>query len=113
MIGWCWVQRRWLEFRTGHGVYLSFILSFTNFILIFYNLLIAKVPFLQGIIGNMYLFALVGSAVYVPLAVVVGHFHNRKQLFIDNEIGSRANPVTLEVFERLDRLQRSVEELRR
>ena len=37
-----WVRRRWWEFRQGHSIYLIFILTFVNFILIAYRLLIEE-----------------------------------------------------------------------
>jgi len=36
------LRRRWYDFRLGHTTYLVFIISFSNFILIFYNLYLEK-----------------------------------------------------------------------
>lgn len=44
-----WFRRRWWEFRQGHSVYLIFVLTFVNFILIAYRLLIEKIAYFKEI----------------------------------------------------------------
>ena len=105
-MNWSWIKRRWFEFRNGHGTYLSFFLSFTNFLLITYNLLIDRVSFLCGLFSNVAVFAVVGILIYVPLAIVVGRLHNKKQLSTDMEVVSRANPVSMDIVERLKRIEK-------
>jgi len=106
---WSWLKRRWFEFRAGHNTYLAFILSFTNFLLITYNFLIGKIPFLSDVFSNLWFFAVLLIFCYVPLAVIVGHLHNKKQLSVDNEVTTRANPVTIEILERLARIEKKVD----
>lgn len=106
-----WMRRRWYEFRNGHGIYLSFLLSFTNFFLITYSLLVSEVPFLRGLFPELWMFGVVGLFVYVPVAVFVGRWHNKRQLGIDSEIAALANPVTVRLLECLERIERKVDEL--
>ena len=104
-----WVSRRWLEFRNGHNVYLSFLIGFSNFFLLSYNLLISKIPFLSGLFSNLWVFVLAFGCLYVPVAVLVGRHHNHNQLFIDNDIAGRASPITAESFAKLDQIIADVE----
>ena len=41
--------------------------------------------------------------------MIVGHLHNKKQLSVDNEVTTRANPVTIEILERLARIEKKVD----
>ena len=68
-----WIGRRWFEMRVGYGIYLGFIFGFGNFILILHGLTdwFKDYP--------LHWFALAAMAVIVPVAVVVGHRHNRTQ----------------------------------
>jgi hypothetical protein len=102
---WNWIKRRWFEFRSGHNTYLAFLLGFINFLLITYNFLIGKVYFLSNIFSNLWVFAILLVMCYIPIAILIGHYHNKKQLSIDNEVTARANPVTLEILDRLERIE--------
>ena len=106
-----WGKRRWNEFRTGHGVYLGYALSFTSFFLLVYNLLIAKVPFLAGLFSNLWVFAVVAIIVYCPLAVVIGHLHNAKVLPTDTDINNRANPVTQMMLKAVPEMQEQLKRI--
>jgi hypothetical protein len=85
------IQRRWLDFRNGHSIYLVFVLTFVNFILITYNFAIKSVPFLQGIIDNTVVFAILFIVVYVPAAILIGYYHRKKQYVIENEAWLKEN----------------------
>jgi hypothetical protein len=69
------IRRVWTYFRAGHGTYIAFFLTMTNFILIAYNF----VPAIRDVLG-IALFLTIFITVYVPLAVIVGYFHYKKQL---------------------------------
>jgi hypothetical protein len=84
-------QRRWLDFRNGHTIYLAFILTFVNFILITYNFAIGKVPFLQGFVGNIGAFAAVFILLYIPAAIGAGYWHRKRQYSVENEALLREN----------------------
>lgn len=94
-------MRRWQDFRFGHAVYLIFVLTLSNFILIFQRLFIERVEFLNGIFSNLWLLVLVFVAVYVPLAILIGAWHRKHQLGIDNEQNLLNNPLMAYNFKML------------
>ena len=61
-----WVRRRWWEFRQGHSIYLIFALTFINFILISYRLLIEKVAILGELIPELWIFAILFLVILHP-----------------------------------------------
>ena len=78
------IKRRWLDFRNGHSIYLVFLLTLVNFILIVYNFAIIKIPTLSTIL-NLPLFILIFFLVYVPIAIIIGYWHKRNQYAVENE----------------------------
>ena len=96
-----WARRRWLDFRLGHSVYLIFMLSFANFILIFHRLLIERVEFLDEVFVNLWGFALVFIIAYIPLSVLIGAWHRRTQLKIESEQTMLNNPFMARNFRML------------
>ena len=93
-----WWKRRWFEFRSGHSMYLSFALTFVNFLLIVYRLLIEQVPFLNVVFPNLWTFALLLLMIYFPLAVAIGHWHRTLQLPTESNIGFMASPLFAKVY---------------
>lgn len=79
------LQRGWLDFRNGHSVYLSFILTFMNSILIAYNFAVSQFAFLNNIFYSIGLFALFFLGVYIPTSVIIGYWHRRHQWIVENE----------------------------
>ena len=88
-----WIRRRWWEFRQGHSIYLIFALTFINFILISYRLLIEKITFLQEIIPDLWMFAILFLIVYVPAAILIGYWHRKTQLRVETTMIQQQNPV--------------------
>ncbi len=93
-----WARRRWWEFRAGHSIYLIFILTFINFILISYRLLIEKVPIFQELIPNLSIFLLLFLAFYIPAAILIGFWHRKTQLKIETTLQVEQNPVMAKMF---------------
>jgi hypothetical protein len=93
-----WFRRRWLDFRYGHGIYLVFIMTFGNFITIQYSLLIDKVPELNLVFDNLWIFALVFLAAYVPLGMVIGYWHRKSQWKVEQEAMFRENVVGARIW---------------
>jgi hypothetical protein len=87
------MQRRWLDFRNGHSIYLAFILTFVNFILITYNFAVTRIPVLGGIADNIFAFTALFIAVYIPAAIIIGYWHRKKQYSVENEAWLRENWV--------------------
>ena len=75
-----WFRRRWLDFRNGHSTYLTFILAFSNTILIVYYFLIERITFLDDYIPSVGVFTLVFLGIYLPLAIALGYWHIKTQL---------------------------------
>ena len=85
-----YIRRRWLDFRNGHSIYLVFLLTLVNFILIVYNFAILKIPVLSTYL-NLPLFVLIFFLVYVPLAIIIGYWHRRNQYAVENEAMTQEN----------------------
>ncbi|MEW6044621.1 MAG: hypothetical protein AB1608_10195 [Thermoproteota archaeon] len=88
-----WIRRRWWDFRQGHSVYLTFVLTFINFILIAYRLLIEKVSFFKEFVPELWIFALLFIVVYVPAAILVGFWHRRTQLRVEMTLLQQQDPI--------------------
>ncbi|MBA3978668.1 MAG: hypothetical protein H0X50_10855 [Nitrosopumilus sp.] len=85
------IRRRWLDFRNGHSIYLIFLLTFTNFILITYNFAIKQMPFGIGDYLNLPVFVVLFALLYVPVAIVLGVWHRKHQYSVENEALLRQN----------------------
>ncbi len=79
------LQKGWLDFRNGHSVYLSFILTFMNSILISYHFAVSQFGILDNIFYNIAFFALFFMGAYIPASVIIGYWHRRHQWTIENE----------------------------
>lgn len=88
-----WLRRRWWEFRQGHSVYLIFILTFINFILIAYRLLIERVTIFKELVPELWVFALLFILIYIPSAILVGFWHRRTQLRVETTLVHQQNPI--------------------
>ncbi len=93
-----WIKRRWFDFRQGHSLYLIFVLTFSNFVLIFHRLLIERVPALEQIFSDLWVFIVVFVLAYLPIAILVGAWHRKRQLRIDQEFQIRENPMLAKMF---------------
>ena len=93
-----WMRRRWWEFRQGHSIYLIFLLTFVNFILISYRLLIEKIPFLNNLIPELWVFVIMFLGFYIPAAILIGVWHRRTQLRVENTITLEQNPFFAKMF---------------
>lgn len=93
-----WFRRRWFDFRLGHSVYLIFLLSFSNFILIFHRLLIERVEFLNNIFSELWMFIVLFVVIYFPIAIAVGAWHRKTQIKIENEQALLNNPFMARNF---------------
>ena len=114
-----WFRRRWYDFRQGHGMYLVFAMSFVNFVLIFYRLLIEQIDFLGDLFSNLWIFLVIFLALYIPTAVLIGNWHRKTQMRIEHEQSMKQSPLMAKNFRvLLDLLEgkastKEVEELRK
>ena len=96
-----WIRRRWWEFRQGHSIYLIFVLTFINFILIAYRLLIERVSYFKEIFPELWIFALLFISIYIPTAILIGYWHRKTQLRIEATIIQQQNPLMAKMFRTL------------
>ena len=92
------MRRRWFDFRQGHSIYLIFFLSFSNFVLIFHRLLIERITFLEGILSELWVFALIFIFAYIPVAIIIGAWHRRNQIKIETDVVFRQYPTMAKMF---------------
>jgi uncharacterized protein YneF (UPF0154 family) len=88
-----WWRRRWWEFRQGHSVYLIFVLTFINFILIAYRLLIERVTVFKELVPELWIFAIMFLIFYIPAATLIGFWHRRTQLRVETTLVQQQNPI--------------------
>jgi hypothetical protein len=101
-----WVRRRWLDFRNGHSIYLIFIMTFANFVTIQYQLLLQRVPAIHQLNINIWIFAIIFVAIYIPLGMIIGYWHRKNQfsveaeaLFNQNQIGATINLFLIDLID--------------
>ncbi|QLH03996.1 hypothetical protein C5F49_00665 [Nitrosopumilus oxyclinae] len=93
-----WFRRRWYDFRQGHGMYLVFAMSFVNFVLIFYRLLIEQINALGEIFSNLWMFVVIFLAAYIPAAILIGNWHRKTQMKIEHEQSMKQSPLMAKNF---------------
>jgi hypothetical protein len=93
-----WMRSRWWEFRVGHSTYLIFLLTFMNFILISHRLLIERIPFLQEILPDLGTYMVLFLIVYIPLSVIIGFYHRKTQLKVEQTLTMQENPFIAKLF---------------
>ena len=96
-----WARRRWWEFRQGHSVYLIFVLTFINFILISYRLLIERVTVFKELVPELWIFALLFIVFYIPAATLIGFWHRRTQLRVETTLVQQQNPILAKMIRTL------------
>lgn len=113
------IRRRWYDFRIGHSFYLIFLLSFANFILIFYRLLIEQVSGLNEIFSSLWLFVVVFILLYIPVSIGIGVWHRKTQLKIEADVALKQSPLLAKVLGTIIDIQtgnatdKEIEELRK
>lgn len=96
-----WMKRRWWEFRQGHSVYLVFMLTFSNFILIGYRLLIEKITFFKELFPELWIFAVMFMVFYIPIAIIIGFWHRKTQLRVETTLVLQHNPILAKMIRTL------------
>ena len=93
-----WIRTRWWEERQGTKIYLIYILTFVNFILISYTFFIEKIPFFQELIPHLWIFVLIFLVSYIPASTIIGYWHRRTQLKVETTIKLLENPLWAKMF---------------
>ena len=87
------VLRGWTYFRRGHNVYMIFAISFLNFLVIQWRLLIEQIEVLEAIFRNLFVFTILFFVTYVPLSTLVGWIdYKRGAVPVDQMVAAEANP---------------------
>jgi len=87
------VLRCWTYFRRGHSVYLVFLMSFLNFIVIQYRLVVQNIPILYKTLPRLWIFTIVLLATYIPIATIIGWLDYKKgSVPTDRALGAKASP---------------------
>ncbi len=73
-------------------------MTFANFVTIQYSLLIDKIPALSSIFNNIWIFAIVIVAAYVPLGMIIGYWHRKSQWKVEQEAMFRENVVGARIW---------------
>lgn len=92
MINQDWIKRRWLDFRHGHSVYLIFIVQFMQFVIVTYELNIKGL----GIFPSIFYWVGFFILTYLPAALIIGHFHLKKQIPTEQKQLVDNNPFTFQ-----------------
>jgi len=79
-------------------VYLIFAMSFANFVLIFYRLLVERVEILSQIFSSLWIFIVVFLLTYIPVAILIGLWHQRTQMKVESEQSLRNNSFFARIF---------------
>lgn len=93
-----YLRRRWFDFRLGHSVYLIFLMSFANFMLISHRLLIERIEWLDNLLGDLWFFTVLFLLAYIPVAILVGAWHRKNQIKIDMDLSILNNPLNAMLF---------------
>lgn len=100
-----WIRKRFLEFRTGHAIYLAFAVSLATFVIIAHRLLIERIPFLSQTFGDLTTFTILFVIVYIPIAVLMGQWHYKYQYKVESTVQFMQNPGMLKAFRLILELQ--------
>jgi hypothetical protein len=81
-------------------------MTFANFVTIQYQLLLQRVPAIHALNINIWMFALIFIAIYVPVGMIIGYWHRKNQfsveaeaMFSQNQIGAT---ITLFMIDLID-----------
>jgi len=86
-------------FKTGHGAYLTYLVSFAQWVVIIYTLYVIQSPLIH-IFPTLLVFALVFLLTYPSLAVLIGYIHYKRSPIYESEteIITEQNPFTYKII---------------
>lgn len=99
-----WLRRRWFEIRLGHQFYFAFLFGFSNFIILFYTFIV--VPYFAPV--ALPLFVLIFLIAYLPVVVLVGRQHIKRQFRIDGSATVMNNPVWVKHLEDTEKIMKAL-----
>lgn len=94
----------WVYFRSGHGTYLVYTIALSNFVLIFYRLLVEQVSFFNALFPSLTIFGIAFFILYLPIAILIGKWHFKTQLETDYIEHTKYNPPILEILKNQEKI---------
>jgi uncharacterized protein YneF (UPF0154 family) len=61
-------------------------------------LLIERVPFLENIVPELWMFAVLFLIVYIPAAIIIGFWHRKTQIKVETTLSMHQNPFFAKLF---------------
>jgi len=84
---------------------LGFSISLATFVLIVHRLLIERVPELREFFGDLATFTIIFAIIYIPLSILIGHWHFTRQFKVESTIQFMQNPGFIRAFRLILELQ--------
>lgn len=89
---------------------LALLLSFVNFVVLNYNMLISNVSSLRNVFSHLWMFALVFFSTYIPLCAIIGYkFYRKKQLPAEQMLSTKVNPWAQDLAKALTLIAQQLE----
>ncbi len=92
--------RSWFYFRVGYGTYLALLLGYSGNIVVLYKLAVIDNKYLTPYFSSLALFTLVGLAVSVPTAILLGLLHVKRTgaYAADASLSTESNPYVYKLI---------------
>jgi hypothetical protein len=82
----------------GTTEYLVFALTFVNFILIAYRFQLEEDDIVNQLISNLWVFGLIFLILYIPVSTIIGYWHRKTQLTVENTLKQIESPFFCKMF---------------
>lgn len=56
------------------------------------------IPFINNILPQLWIFSVVLIVAYVPISIIIGHWHRKTQLKIEMDVKYKENPFLAKMF---------------
>jgi len=88
------LNRAWYYFRLGYSTYLTFLLGYLSTLVTVYYLAVKNIPSLLDVFPRFVPFAVIGTAIGAPLAVIIGWVHLKRSALYSSEaeVSVESNP---------------------
>ncbi len=72
-------------------------MSFANFVLIFYRLLVERVEWLDKLLGELWMFVVIFIVLYLPITIIVGAWHRKTQMKVEADAHLLQYPLFVKI----------------
>ena len=106
--------RKWIDklsilkqyFLRGHNSWFALGFALINFTLIFYQLFLVNLYFIPKYLKSYFVFVIIFSIIYFPLATLIGFFDFKKGTYsAEQNLQKEISPVWKELFSRINRIE--------